>query len=968
MKILLFLIILYLDAILGNDTSHEQCPFLQNQKQILEENPDMHEGHLEEHCRSETAKKSTDGDDVVVPDSDTTTVRGCECESACGATIDFGRSKCDWCYTKDKCGHFSYTRRKYYDYCLYPERRDYEADDWKIKEANLYEQIIADNTPGVEQNTIGLLAESVITSLEANWDVMPAGRKKFIHSIAGICKIDLTITDTKYSGVFEQGVTSGFMRMGPAMSVNKDARVNKGIAPGIGWKFMRTGVQSANWVTLHSQDNIGNYNYFSVSQSNHVPPATGLAAKILSKFYQASNCPTKVGLSYAAQFNQNGEEAKDLKFPYKLVFQPTVEAQNIMTEDPKTMDEILEAMRTIPIGTTVWNVYAQEDPSNNQLDVLGHVKTTSPVDSSAFGDNSFFIRHQRWEEDMQLRPEWIPHTDPEECGVGLESVDIIPPADCTHEEAADPEPFHRIKDVVRGIKSIPKKIAKKIIGAFAKGIVAGVEYVHELEVTWDRGVHTETVIPGVYTYNGLHDVVEEVLQSHLAQEVDILKGGVFLLTEVLEKLKGQKRTPELWAEIQQGVRDTIGNQDVHFPETLDTMQLITLMKYNPFFTMGMHFDETTDQYCFDATKNSPNRLVSLVFSAFDDDYANSKLFFSKDLTEVTLEVAGQTYTESMGVVFHKKLRVFVTAALYWFQSCHATLHVYIYVMLGSANKATYKTNLSDFVDQYEPNILLKYLEVKATLYGGINILLGGKNTWKVTDSHAAQVAALEIFKTYAGARNSRDWLRQVFLANCPEMIYEPEIQKEAKKYSKMLPHLSDATMNTLRKHWNETSEEFVEEVAAVSDKLVDYLRRTDGGVNAMENYFGINTFQDWIECQGMAGILHGNTLSFTRLQFTDYCVYSGEWDTDILEDQSSTAVSMGTLLGLEDFRAVNEVQEVENTVFENMMGLFNDWTKGEQQKFWDSLSTEDKESHTWCKSVWGPNMLDNTQLTVTSYI
>ena len=36
----------------------------------------------------------------------------------------------------------------------------------------------------------------------------------------------------------------------------------------------------------------------------------------------------------------------------------------------------------------------------------------------------------------------------------------------------------------------------------------------------------------------------------------------------------------------------------------------------------------------------------------------------------------------------------------------------------------------------------------------------------------------------------------------------------------------------------------------------------------------------------MAGILHGNTLGLTRLQYTDYCVYGGEWDTNLLLDRN----------------------------------------------------------------------------------
>lgn len=38
-----------------------------------------------------------------------TTNKGCKCTSTCGATADFGLATCDWCYTENKCGHYSYS-------------------------------------------------------------------------------------------------------------------------------------------------------------------------------------------------------------------------------------------------------------------------------------------------------------------------------------------------------------------------------------------------------------------------------------------------------------------------------------------------------------------------------------------------------------------------------------------------------------------------------------------------------------------------------------------------------------------------------------------------------------------------------------------------------------------------------------------------------------------------------------------
>ena len=40
------------------------------------------------------------------------TRKGCTCSGDCGASVDFGAAKYDWCYTEDECGTYSYTRLK----------------------------------------------------------------------------------------------------------------------------------------------------------------------------------------------------------------------------------------------------------------------------------------------------------------------------------------------------------------------------------------------------------------------------------------------------------------------------------------------------------------------------------------------------------------------------------------------------------------------------------------------------------------------------------------------------------------------------------------------------------------------------------------------------------------------------------------------------------------------------------------
>merc|ERR1719464_2308032 len=91
-----------------------------------------------------------------------------------------------------------------------------------------------------------------------------------------------------------------------------------GIVPGNGFKFMRSGVKSANFVSLYSLDGQKGFNFFKNNQSNHIPPPTGVLVALGQKFMQASNCITMVGLSDLCMYDQDGVKATSIHFPFKL--------------------------------------------------------------------------------------------------------------------------------------------------------------------------------------------------------------------------------------------------------------------------------------------------------------------------------------------------------------------------------------------------------------------------------------------------------------------------------------------------------------------------------------------------------------------------------------------------------------------------------------------------------------------------
>ena len=129
----------------------------------------------------EGISKHSSEDDVIVSlkenaDPETTTPNGCKCSSTCGASLGVYNYALDWCHTEDKCGGWSFIHG-YWDYCYYLDssKPDYVAQTWVEKQEQMWAKIIADNSIAPKPNPANILFESVKTSFDDEWDIMPAG-------------------------------------------------------------------------------------------------------------------------------------------------------------------------------------------------------------------------------------------------------------------------------------------------------------------------------------------------------------------------------------------------------------------------------------------------------------------------------------------------------------------------------------------------------------------------------------------------------------------------------------------------------------------------------------------------------------------------------------------------------------------------------------------------------------------------
>eukprot|EP00760_Papus_ankaliazontas_P004051 PhM_4_TR11681/c2_g3_i1/m.76169 len=267
-----------------------------------------------------------------------------------------------------------------------------------------------------------LLVESMNRTFDYAGDDMPGQnlfnleeRPKLLFPVGAIAEANwVDLGNHSYTGVFAGGCESIFIRMGLALPPSMDD--GKLITPGIAIKALRSGQKSANVMAMASLLGQPSFNFFEHDMTNHAPmvnpnsPMVTTNQRFVYKaFLEASEWPVMVGVSDMATYTCGGQKAENVTFPYRLVFHATNATHNRFPSNPNPDDNYFLTQLSMLTPGTLYYVYVQPTPDADVSPApIGRIDLTSVPTSSKFGDKDMFFQHQRMEDDMALRPEWVP--------------------------------------------------------------------------------------------------------------------------------------------------------------------------------------------------------------------------------------------------------------------------------------------------------------------------------------------------------------------------------------------------------------------------------------------------------------------------------------------------------------------------------------------------------------------------------
>ena len=132
-------------------------------------------------------------------------------------------------------------------------------------------------------------------------------------------------------------------------------------APGMGFKCLRDGHDSSNFVAMFSVDGQPSLNYFANDWSNHIPDPKSISLKPLeARFATQTDWIQTVGLSEMASYAQDGSAEASPVFPWKLRFSPADFGFPATVAEGYT--DFKSDLATIPAGSKIFDVYAWDNP------------------------------------------------------------------------------------------------------------------------------------------------------------------------------------------------------------------------------------------------------------------------------------------------------------------------------------------------------------------------------------------------------------------------------------------------------------------------------------------------------------------------------------------------------------------------------------------------------------------------------
>lgn len=464
--------------------------------------------------------------------------------------------------------------------------------------------------------------------------------------------------------------------------------------------------------------------------------------------------------------------------------------------------------------------------------------------------------------------------------------------------------------------------------------------------------------------------------------------GDFTLSQVAEFLGGADAPSKALVGQPKGSLDSlrevvakVANYDETVPSPDDYQfwgngdyekQLTLLLKTNPFMaaTLTESRDGGFELKAFDRGERKPSLFLKTM-RTFNGEGHRVNFKFDSKMNIESFQVFDDRTGKELKVDSHDRKKYASSAIFnifYFASSVHATIHVFHFLLTSAMVEATKDFDaMHKLALAYSRNVRNKYIQVGQLLItdpaadpANDSSLITGMHG--IGGSQAVRPILEELLNSWGETSTATHFFRDMMNVSEQKMD-KAGILVEFRKHLDLVQPFSIDIRRSLQR--------------IDSSKYNDAQRNLNEYLDNCGSFkSNINSVQSWFEMMSVTGIVHGATLSYTRLVADPGVVRwrnigSDKWDP---YDVNLIVGVLGTICGMEEGRHVMG-NEVDGEVFENnIQDVLNEYegrASTLKEAYKEALLAGDKgefNNFGFILTDYGPDNFDGKQLTITTYI
>ena len=401
-----------------------------------------------------------------------------------------------------------------------------------------------------------------------------------------------------------------------------------------------------------------------------------------------------------------------------------------------------------------------------------------------------------------------------------------------------------------------------------------------------------------------------------------------------------------------------------------------LLRYNAFFTPALtvkHDHDGNRLWVIKTLDTNHSTWYSKIVTAYDPSFPRVNVVLGGEMLDVVsyeVYINGDDRTEDIDE--EHVLRYLLVTLCYFAEVVHALIHIFDVILTTALLHATQHDDVQSlWAQQFADNTNLQYLEAKLSLFnsdGAIN------NVGFHSQTSLLRPIAKDLLTQWLRFHSAEDVVRHFLFSGIYATGTDQDIREvhegslflaEWRKHAALLPEYGRELLYVFNRRHQYS-------VEVTNDNITSYMHSIGRHVST------ITTLHSWVELMGAFALLHGNTLSMTRLLMTPAIfrylgsgTHAHDYTADdalLLEKLSNTVMKLEP--GRYFFSGSTLATPVGYPLLQAVMNKYDGLISGTKLSYYmQMMENEDMvRDYGWIMTDYCPDGVDGKQITLSTYL